>query len=177
MFPKKGSLFPFVKSKMKENHHISFLTQPLSLFPASFRFPQVHQGNSSLCPKLICLSRQHASPSKALHTHVKAVSTSPFLSAAVQKQARSKPSYSPDWQGGKEEAIFSWASQISLMSTWKAEVLQELGLRRFEYNRTGRGCSEESVQTEEIMPCYEGIKKLILANFSCSIQQIFFSML
>lgn len=33
-------------------------------------------------------------------------------------------------------------------------------LRRFEYKRIGWGGSKESAQTKEIMPCYEGIKKI-----------------
>lgn len=123
MFPKKGSLFPFVKSKMKENHHISFLIHNLFLF---FRlllgFHSYIREMAAFDQKLIRLYRQHASPSKAHNTHVKAVSTSPFLSAAIQKQACTRPSYSTDWERGKEKAIFWWASQISLMSAWEAQV-------------------------------------------------------
>lgn len=101
----------------------------------------------------------------------------PAPSYLLQYKTKHEPN-PPTAQTEKKRKQFSDEPvKISLMSTWKAQVLQGLMLRRFDYNRTGRGCSEESVQTEEIMPCYEGIKKLILANFSCSIQQKYFSML
>lgn len=123
MFPKKGSLFPFVKSKMKENHHISFLIHNLCLF---FRlllgFHSYIREIAAFDQKLICLYRQHASPSKAHNTRQSCfhqplliccnTKTSTYQTILQHRLRKRK----------KEKAIFWWASQISLMSAWEAQV-------------------------------------------------------